>query len=450
MGITKFLSGWVFTSGGEDHPKTFKEELRRQCNAILIPVALLAIISWPIFIPLDIDMFPDIPSIVYLRWGLTGVGCLSLVLYLFVPFFKKHGNVMMHFILYYLGIATAIILGLVSGHASYMGGFAIVVVVSSLIPMTRIHALFHLLVTLVAFKLAAVLLHVNYQGPLEAYGLLNFLLCIGIAIMAIYVFDNLRENSYRKSRLLKNANEDLLKANELKNNLVKMAAHNLKDPLQVIIGYTEILQTRLSADKFAAERLRIIYRSTDRMIKLIGGFLEITSIENGKLPMNKSIFNLEKVIEASINAHEAYCTKKNQKIRRTLEENCMIYGDMTLIRQVANHLIDNAIKFSPPGKSIWVTVEKHEEWIEFKVKDEGPGLTPEESERVFEKFSKLSPKPTGGEISTGLGLAIAKDLVELHGGSIWVTSEPGNGSIFSVQLQACEKTDDGGDDRKPF
>lgn len=439
MGINEFLRGFKSEKDADTYPRTFREELNRLCNLIIIPVCILVIFAWPIFISVDKELFGDIGIIIYLRWGLTLVGFISLALF-FTPFFRHRGYWLVLFIIYYVGAATAIIMGLVGGHPSYMGGFAIVILCCSLAPILRIHALLHLLITLLIFTIVSLTWDLRFALSEETYGLYNVVVSVGVALLAIFVFDRIRKDSYRKGFLLKIANEDLQKADELKNQLLELAAHGLKDPLQVIIGYTDLLQTKLRDDKFAAERLKIIYRSTDRMIKLIAGFLEITSIERGKLVMHKTEVDLGEVVKAAVTDNEKNSGKKNQTLHAAINKDCTIYGDKMLIRQVANHLIDNAIKFSPPGKSIWIALESHDQSAAFKVRDEGPGLRKDELKKIFEKFQRLTPRPTGGEISTGLGLAITKDLVQLHDGTINVESEPGKGSTFIITFPLYQET----------
>jgi signal transduction histidine kinase len=275
--------------------------------------------------------------------------------------------------------------------------------------------------------------------PEDTYGLYNLMISVAVALLAIYVFDKIRETSYKNAYLLQHTNKELQKANELKNQLLQVAAHDLKDPLQVIIGYTDLLTMKLKENKFAHERLKIIHRSTDRMIKLIAGLLEITSIESGKLVMHKSEVDFGEVVEASVNSHQRTSQKKNQLLQATVEKDCLVYGDKMLLRQIANHLISNAIKFSSPGKTIWVALSQDEDTVVLKVRDEGPGIHEDEIDKLFNKFQRLSTRPTAGEISTGLGLAITRDLVELHNGSITVQSELEKGSTFIVNLPILQK-----------
>jgi len=434
MNLTKLLELFEFKIDTDYHPRTFKEELNRLCNMITLPTAILAILAWPIFIFIDKDLFGDFPIIVYFRWGFTLVGIIVFTLQM-IPYFKKRGYWLVNSIIYYAGIATAIIVAIVGGHPSYMGGFSLVILTCSLVPLQRVHALFHLMFTLLCFLVTSTLWEVHFTFAAETYGLVNLVLAIYISILSIFVFDRIRETSYRKSLLLKIANEDLHKANELKNQLLEIAAHDLKDPLQVIIGYTDMLQIKLRNDTFAGDKLKIIYRSTDRMIKLIAGLLEITSIESGKVEMHPTPVNFSEIVEAAITRYQKTSEKKNQTMHFSTDEHCTIYGDKMLLRQIVNHLIDNAVKFSPPGKSIWISIACSErDTVLFKVIDEGPGLQEHELEKIFEKFQQLSTKPTGGEISTGLGLAITKDLVKLHKGNISVQSKPGQGAAFTVEF----------------
>ncbi len=441
MDLKKVLRRFKFkerAEGDYDLPPTFKEELNRQCNAIVLRASILAIFSWPLFIPLDMELHGDVPFVFYLRVGLSVVGLISFLLH-FLPFFRKRGYWLLIFIIYYLGSATAWILGLVGADPVYMGGFAIVILIFGLMPFQRIHTLLLLLLTLVLFTVIGHHRGMELVLPAETYGLYNLIISAVIALLSIFVFDKIRETSYKNAHLLQHTNEELHKANELKNHLLQVAAHDLKDPLQVIIGYTDLLQMKLKENKFANERLKIIHRSTDRMIKLIADLLEITSIESGKLAMHQGEVDLGEVVEASVNSYQRDSQKKNQLLQAAVEKNCLVYGDHMLLRQIVNHLISNAIKFSPPGKSIWVALNQQGDSVVLKVRDEGPGIHENEIDKLFNKFQRLSTRPTAGEISTGLGLAITRDLVEMHHGSIIVQSEPEKGTTFIVNLPLLKK-----------
>lgn len=433
MSINKKLLEILKPSTAYQNPTTFYEELHRLSNLVVLPMSVLAIISWLLFIELDQAMYPHRPLLLFLRLSFTGAGVISFILYL-LPFFKKHGYWLIIGSMACVGLATGAILGMVEADPIYMGGYAIVIPFFSLVPIKRSHAFLLLLCSLVTFKIVGTYYNMEFVGPEETYGLYNLIVSVGACIPAIATFDLMRRKTYEKSRLLRLTNKDLQKANELKNQLLQMAAHDLKDPLQVIIGYTDLLQMRFRSEKFAAEKLRIIHRSTERMIKLIGGLLEITSIESGKLAMHKDDVDMEEVVSAASKSYLQAAQKKNQKLHWSVNGDCKIHGDKMLLRQVVNNVIDNAVKFSPPGKSIWVDLHCLETNLVLKVRDEGPGLTNDELEKIFDKFQRLTPKPTMGEIATGIGLSITRDLVQLHGGTIFVESEPGKGCTFIINF----------------
>jgi signal transduction histidine kinase len=443
IGDSKSASGEV-----KEPPDTFQGELNRWCNTIVLPVSLISIVAWPIFIILDKELYGgggSEPIIVSLRWGFTFVGLIGLAMS-FIPKFKRQGYWIVMMVVAYMSLAAGVILGCVQADPVYLGGYSIVILCLALVPVKRVHALLILFASLGLFIfMLEVVSRVKslqaastpvVEGAWQIYGLNNLTLAITVALVAIFVFDRIRESSYQNSRANWEAHTELKKANELKNQLLQIAANDMKDPLQVIIGYTDLLKMKLQGDRFVGEKLKIVHRSTDRMIKLIAGLLEITKIESGKLVLHKAEVDLGKVVNAAFKSYQQAALKKNQKLLFDSDEDCILQGDEMMLRQVANHLISNAVKFSPPGKSIWVSVERTDidGPVIFKVKDEGPGLEKDELEKVFNKFQQLSNKPTGGEISTGLGLAINRDLVTLHEGTITVESIPRKGCTFAVTL----------------
>jgi signal transduction histidine kinase len=125
---------------------------------------------------------------------------------------------------------------------------------------------------------------------------------------------------------------------------------------------------------------------------------------------------------------------KEQKFELASEAGCRVRGDPEWLKVIFDNLISNAVKFSPRQSSIAITVSCQGEKALVTVKDQGPGLTPEDKKKLFGKFQRLSARPTGGESSTGLGLSIAEQLVRKAGGRIWAASETGQGSTFYVEL----------------
>jgi signal transduction histidine kinase len=142
---------------------------------------------------------------------------------------------------------------------------------------------------------------------------------------------------------------------------------------------------------------------------------------------------LRPVVTEAVDAARPSAEKAGHELKLRAERVARFAGDGERIGQVVDNLLSNAIKFTPPGGAIRVTTEAVDGRIHVHVRDTGPGLSPEELPQLF-TGRKLSPRPTGGEPSTGLGLVITKRLVELHGGQIWVESTLGEGSVFSFSL----------------
>jgi signal transduction histidine kinase len=157
-------------------------------------------------------------------------------------------------------------------------------------------------------------------------------------------------------------------------------------------------------------------------------------IEQKKINMNCERTDLSMVVNEVYKNMQEYARLKNINVRL---ENPKKYGfvDKNYLTQVFENLLSNAIKFSPRNKDVWIRVKENNGEIRVNFMDEGPGIAKEEMNRLFGKYEKLSPQPTGGERSTGLGLSIVKKYVDVMGGRVWCESEPGKGSNFIVAFR---------------
>ncbi len=238
---------------------------------------------------------------------------------------------------------------------------------------------------------------------------------------------------------LANALKKVEEANAFKTELLGIAAHDLKNPLQVISGFASLIQEAKTLDE-AQSNARAIERSSERMLKLIKDLLETATLDSGKLELNKTSVNVAELLRAVAEHNRPNAEKKSQTISLDLDESAVADLDLERMREVFENLISNAVKYSPVGKQIQVRlVRTSETSVQVAVKDEGQGLTEEDKQKLFGKFQRLSARPTGGESSTGLGLSIVKQLVELHGGKVWAESEgKGKGATFFVELPALK------------
>lgn len=236
-------------------------------------------------------------------------------------------------------------------------------------------------------------------------------------------------------------------ANRFKTELLSIAAHDLKNPLQSIIGFAFLIQESAESSVVTQRYATTIQNAAQRMIKLINELLNTTAIDAGKFTLTPFPCSLGELASVVIAANLQQANQKQQRIDFHAEPNCIAEVDVERIREVFDNLLSNAIKYSPIGKTIWIRVfrttasdDDPMPVIRFTVRDEGQGLTEEDMKKVFGRFQRLSARPTGGESSTGLGLSIAKQLVELHNGKLWVESEgKDKGATFITQLPILTK-----------
>ena len=239
---------------------------------------------------------------------------------------------------------------------------------------------------------------------------------------------------------LRKRNQKLLELNELKNKFVGIAAHDLRNPLFSIKGFSELI---LSCDlgdvsEEQKEFLTIINKTSQDMLTLVNDLLDISIIESGKLDLDLKPGSLKKLIEERLRLNTVMAERKEMTFHASLSDIPEVLFDSNRIFQAIDNLISNAVKYSPSGSSIFLTLEEETQAAKFSVRDEGPGISIEEQSKLFGEFQRLSTQPTGGEKSTGLGLSITKKIVEAHGGTITVQSQVAVGSTFTILLPIGE------------
>ncbi len=235
---------------------------------------------------------------------------------------------------------------------------------------------------------------------------------------------------------LTQANQKLVELNELKNKFLGIASHDLRNPLASIRGYSKFLldKGRQVKEDTRQEFLTTIKNVSGNMLELISNLLDISVIESGQLQLNPEKSSIKKLAEEKIHLQQILADKKNIVLHADLEEVPEFYFDANRMGQVVDNLLSNAVKYSPPDKEIFIKLVSNEETMTLSVKDEGPGISLDEQGQLFQHFKKLSARPTGGESSSGLGLAIAQRIVEEHQGDIGVDSQLGHGATFHFSL----------------
>ena len=226
-------------------------------------------------------------------------------------------------------------------------------------------------------------------------------------------------------------------ASEHKSEFLANMSHELRTPLNAIIGFSQVLRQRLFGDRSTTkqeEYLDDILSSGNHLLSLINDVLDLSKVEAGQVELEVATFSLREALERGVVMVREPATKHGVRLSLELAPGVdLVDGDERRFRQVVFNLLSNAVKFTPEGGSIVVASARVDGEVQVSVTDTGPGIAPEDQERIFEEFQQTDVGVEQRE-GTGLGLALSKRLVELHGGRIWVESEPGHGSRFVFTL----------------
>jgi len=229
---------------------------------------------------------------------------------------------------------------------------------------------------------------------------------------------------------------ELEQMENLRQEFISNVSHEIQSPLTSIGGFAQALQDeRLSAEE-RQHYLSIIETESRRLSRITEDLLKLAALESEHAKFEPKPYRLDKQIRSLILAGEPQWVDKGLEMEVALQE-VEIIADEDLLSQVWTNLIHNSIKFTPPGGKVSIDLVREGEMIEFKIRDTGIGIAPEDQERIFERFYKADRSRTRSNGGSGLGLAIAKKIVELHGGEIGVESKPGAGTTFIVRIKAA-------------
>jgi PAS domain S-box-containing protein len=244
----------------------------------------------------------------------------------------------------------------------------------------------------------------------------------------------MRKNAEKE---LQKSTDDLIKLNETKDRFISIISHDLRTPFSSILGFTDLLlNDETVTNKEKTQYVKYIQESSRSMLALVNSLLDWTRLQTGRIKFEPERVAVSEIIDSSINSLSGAAFQKEIKISSAVPPDLFVYADKSLIGQVFNNLISNAIKFTNRGGGIRLTASPsgYSRFYEFSVKDSGIGINPDNIKKLFGIDTKFSTEGTAGEKGTGLGLSLVKEIIEKHGGSINVESELGKGSDFRFTL----------------
>lgn len=270
------------------------------------------------------------------------------------------------------------------------------------------------------------------------------LLIAGSALVVVTIAGVNARNRYKTRELkrlvdertneLRQRNDELVKLNDEKNNLIGIVAHDLKSPLRQVMGLFSLISMTAKVDPETATLLSMANDSTKRLDSMIMKILDTDALDSQEINVKLEPVDLSAILVQVAGRYHDEAMAKNIVIHKQINENVIVQADKSYAEQVVENLVSNAVKFSPFDRNIYVNLSLDDERALCEIKDEGPGLTEADKKKLFGKYQKLSARPTGSEISTGLGLSIVKKFMVAMQGSIWCESEPGNGASFFVSF----------------
>jgi signal transduction histidine kinase len=239
----------------------------------------------------------------------------------------------------------------------------------------------------------------------------------------------------RTSDELQRLYQELETASRHKSDFLATMSHELRTPLNAIIGFAEVLREEISGELNEDQRADVeeVLSASEHLLLLVNDVLDVAKIEAGSMELELSEVAIPELLHAAVSMHSERAARGRVELTLTTEpEEITIVADRRRVRQVVFNLVSNAVKFTPREGRIEVSARLDDGQVEIAVADTGPGIAREELETIFEEFKQATDgKRTEG---TGLGLPLSRKLVELHGGHLWVESEPGQGSTFRFTL----------------
>lgn len=243
----------------------------------------------------------------------------------------------------------------------------------------------------------------------------------------------LQKELERQNRQLKESYDRLRELEVLRDNLVHLVVHDLRSPLALMAGYVDLIKVKIATKLNASEigYVDVIGKHTAKLLDMVTTLLDVSRMEAGEMPLNRQTCDLAAVAKEVVDSHGVLAGRRQLSIE-SLSGPLSVHADKEILLRVIGNLLGNAIKFTPDGGQIRLTISSKGSMARVTVTDTGPGIPAEYHARIFEKFGQVDKQAR--RHSTGLGLTFCKLAVEAHGGSIGIESDVGKGSTFWFTL----------------
>jgi len=258
----------------------------------------------------------------------------------------------------------------------------------------------------------------------------------GVFKMQLGALQNAIQEKNDALKTIEKQNQKLIEADEFKNNFIASMSHDLRTPLNSIIGFSEALNSEIfgGLNEKQKEYIKDIQTSSLYLLNMMNEVLDFSKIEASALKLNATEFSPEIIINEIITILSPLSDKKNIKIKFENKCESNIYADLQKFQQILYNLLTNSIKYTNNNGLIKIKTEENSRTFILKVEDNGVGIEKKYLDKIFDKFFYLENHQTTNEKSTGLGLAITKEFVKMHGGEIFVKSKPCKGTVFEAKL----------------
>ena len=290
--------------------------------------------------------------------------------------------------------------------------------------------------------------HVDVSSSVVTWAYLNHVLALLNLMMGVRIYEHLHKVQLRKLNQrndeLKATHEALIRAQAHKDEFVAAVGHELRTPMNVILGFNGVLRRELADEPEPLAVVGHIRRSTEHLLQVVNDILDFSQLQAGKMCLNRVDFALQTLQDElqQRNGEKAHNKGLALHFERDADLPARVHGDPNRLLQILNNLVDNAIKFTHQG-SVTVRMKAQGEWIRLEVQDSGRGIPRELQAHIFRRFEHADVQTNRAFGGTGLGLTLCEKLVTLHGGQIGVDSQEGRGACFwfEIPLQAAQSID---------